>query len=70
MICQAYISISAVMIPKTRRIFDLVVLFCKGTSTSLIYKKDYQQTIKGGDVPRDEQLALTTVLTGVVPFTK
>jgi hypothetical protein len=70
MIYQVHISTSAVMILEIEE--SSIGLFCfwKGTSTSLIYKKNYQQTIKGVDVPRVEQPALTTVSKGVVPFTK
>jgi hypothetical protein len=42
----------------------------KALPRPLFTRNAINKTIKGGDVPHDEQPALTTVSTGVVPFTK
>jgi hypothetical protein len=42
----------------------------KALPRPLFTRKTINETIKGGDVPRDGQPALTTVLTGVVPLNK
>jgi hypothetical protein len=42
----------------------------KALPRPLFTRKTINKTIKGGDVPREEQSALTTVSTGVVPITK
>jgi hypothetical protein len=69
MIYRVYISTSAVMIQEIGKIIDVVVLFLKGTCTrsDSIKANKFSLSVY---VPRDEQLAHTTVSTGVVPFTK
>ena len=42
----------------------------KAVPRPLFTRNAINKTIKGGDVPRDEQPARTTVTTGVVPLTK
>jgi hypothetical protein len=48
----------------------MFALFLKSLPRALFTRKIINKTIKGGDVPRSEQSALTTVSTGVVPLAK
>jgi hypothetical protein len=70
MIYQVYISTSAVMIQEVGRIFDLIFLLLKRHFHVPYLQEKLSKTIKGGDVPRDEQPALTTVSTGVCQLPK
>jgi len=72
MIYRVYISTSAVMIQREWKDFrcgDFALVF-KALPRPLFTRKTFNKTIKGVDVPREEQPALTTVSTGVCHLLK